>query len=135
MSKPIKSSNSPSASASIVDLMNAWPESWAGLPEDVPVGKGLVAELRPFVVHLEQRGLAPATVRAHVNALWVIGGEIIRRLPQGSRPRKVPARKLLLDAIEGGEAPLANGVSEAEQNAIDATARQLLRFMTAHGSK
>lgn len=120
---------------SLIDSMDSWPESWAGLPEDVPIGEGLVAELRPFVAHLEQRGLASNTVRAHVNGLWVIGGEIIRRLPQGSRPRKVSARKLLLDAIEGGEAPLANGVSEADQVAIDATARKLLRFMTAHGSK
>jgi hypothetical protein len=125
----------PTKPTSLVDSMDSWPESWAGLPEDVPVGKGLVAELRPFVIHLEQRGLAAATIRGHVNGLWVIGGEIIRRLPQGSRPRKVNARKLLLDAIDLGEAPLANGVSEADQNAIDATARRLLRFLTAHGSK
>lgn len=120
---------------SLVDSMGSWPESWAGLPVDVPVGRDIVAELRPFVVHLEQRGLAPKTVLGHVNGLWVIGGEIIRRLPQGSRPRKVNARRLLLDAIEGGEAPLANGVSEADQNAIDATARRLLRFMTANDAK
>lgn len=126
---------SSTKSASLVASMEALPESWACLPEDVPVGKGLVTELRPFVVHLEQRGLAPAKIRGHVNGLWVIGGEIIRRLDEDPRQRKLTARKLLLGAIEGGEAPLANGVSEADQNAIDATARKLLRFMTAHGTK
>ena len=113
--------------------MDSWPKSWAGLPEDVPVGKRLVAELRPFVVHLEQRGLAAATIRGHLNGLWVIGGEIIRRLDEDPRQRKLTGRKLLLSAIEGGEAPLANGVCEGDQNAIDATARKLLRFLTAQG--
>jgi hypothetical protein len=120
---------------SLVDAMDTWTEGWAGLAEDVPVGRGIVAELRPFVVHLEQRGLAPTTVRAHVNNLWVIGGEIIREVNEEPRQRKLAARKLLLKAIDLGEAPLARGVSEADQNAIDATARRLLRFMMAHGTK
>jgi len=115
--------------------MDAWPDSWAGLPEDIPVGEGLVAELRLFVAHLEQRGLAPKTIRGHLINLWVIGGEIIREVNEDPRQRKISARKLILKAIEGGEAPLANGVSESEQVAIDATARKLLRFMMAHGAK
>lgn len=115
--------------------MNAWPESWAGFPEDISVGRALVGEFRPFVVHLEHRGLAPKTFGDHLNNLWVIGGEFIRRFDYETGPRRVDARKLLLDAIAMGEAPLANGVSEAEQNAIDAMARQPLRFMMAHDTK
>jgi hypothetical protein len=113
--------------------MDTWPESWAIEPEDVPVGRALVAELRPYAVHLEQRGLTPKTVRRHLNDLWVIGGEIIRRINYDESKRKLAARKILLDAIEGGEAPLASGVTEAQQAELDAAAKRLLRFMTAQG--
>jgi hypothetical protein len=90
--------------------------------------------MRPFAEHLARR-FSERTVCSHLNCLWVIGGEIIRRLDEEPRPRRITARNLLLEAIEAGEAPLASGVTEAEQKVIDATARRLLRFMTAHGTK
>ena len=118
----------------LIDAMDAWPSSWAGVPEDEPIGKALVAEMRPFAEHLERR-FSANTVRGHLNCLWVIGGEIIRELDDEPQLRKLTGRKLLLEAIEAGEAPLASGVTEVEQNVIDATARRLLRFMTTHGTK
>jgi hypothetical protein len=33
--------------------MEHWPVSWGGVAEDKPFGAGLVAELRPFVTHLQ----------------------------------------------------------------------------------
>jgi hypothetical protein len=72
--------------------MDAWPESWAGLRADVPVGRGLVGEFRPFVNHLKQRGLVPKTVRGHVHNLLLLGGEIIREVNESPRQRKLTAR-------------------------------------------
>ena len=114
--------------------MSDWPSSWAGVPEDERIGIALVAEMRPFAEHLERR-FSANTVRGHLNCLWIIGGEIIRRLDNEPRVRKLTGRKLLLEAIEASEAPLASGVTEAEQKVIDATTRRLLRFMTTHGTK
>ena len=43
---------------------------------------------------------------------------------------QVPAIKLLLEAVENGEAPRVSGLSEGDQRALDATARKLLKFLS-----
>jgi hypothetical protein len=111
--------------------MDQWPDSWAGVADDKPFGAGLVAEFRPFVAHLQTLGLAHKTVRRHLDSLWVIGGEIIRRLNYEPALRNANPRDLLLHAVAGGEAPLAPHATEADQRAFDATARRLLRFLTS----
>jgi hypothetical protein len=128
MSSSTKPPRKTSDAQSVLALLDQWPDSWAGLPEDRPIGRGLVAELRPFVMHL-QLNLSPKTVRSHVNNLWVIGGEIIRQVNYEPQLRKLKPRKLLLDAIDLGEAPLARDATEEQQNSLDATARRLLRFL------
>jgi len=112
--------------------MDQWPDSWAGVAADKPVGAGLVAEFRPFVAHLQTLGLAPKTVRRHLDSLWVIGGEIIRRLNYEPVLRKTTPRQLLLDSIFDGEAPFAYNATENEQRSLDATARRLLKFLTGN---
>jgi len=119
---------------SLINAMGAWPSSWAGVPEDETIGKALVAEMRPFAEHLE-RSLASKAVRGHLDNLWLIGGEIIRQVNYDPRQRRLTAKALLLAAIELGEAPLARGVTRKEQESLDATAKRLLRFMTAHGTQ
>ncbi len=113
--------------------MEKWPASWAGVQDDKPPGRALVAELRPFVVHLVDRGLAARTVRRHIDYLWAIGGEIVREFNYEPSLRNRPARQLLLDAVDIGEAPLLPGASEADQRSADATARKLLRFLRSVG--
>lgn len=111
--------------------MDQWPDSWAGVAADKPFGAGLVAEFRPFVAHLQTLGLSRKTVRRHLDNLWVIGGEIIRRLNYEPVLRKTTPRRLLLETVAYGEAPLVSGVSETDQRAFDATARRLLRFLSS----
>jgi hypothetical protein len=134
MSKPVKPSKPQSDSASVIDAMDVWPSSWAGVPEDEAIGKALVTEMRPFAEHLV-RSLSAKAVRGHLNNLWVIGGEIIRQVNEDPHQCKLKAKTLLLEAIELGEAPLARSVTRAEQESLDATAKRLLRFMTVHGTK
>jgi integrase len=62
--------------------------------------------------------------------LWAIGGEIIRDVNDDPRLRKTNPRRLLLKAIECGEAPLVRNATEAQQNSCDSTARRLLRFLS-----
>jgi hypothetical protein len=110
-------------------LMDRWADSWAGTADHVPVGEGLVAELRPFIHYLAQSGLTAKTVRRHLDNSWVIGGEIIRQIDCEPKLQKETPRKLLLDAIDIGEAPSVYDYSEEEQRSLDATARKLLRFL------
>lgn len=112
-----------------IDVTESWPEDWAGFPEDVAYGHQLVAEMRPFIVALQQ-SLSPKTVRNHTSNLWLIGGEVIRRVNDEPSYHQVPAIQLLLEAVENGEAPPVSGLSEGDQRALDATARKLLKFIS-----
>jgi hypothetical protein len=125
---------SPSPKKPLLALMDEWPDNWAGSAIDKPFGAGLVEEMRPFVVHLDSLRLTRRTVRNHLDNLWVIGGEIIRRLYDEPKLRKKKPRAVLLDAIDLGEAPLVCRASEEEQRGFDATAHKLLRFLTAEKS-
>lgn len=110
-------------------LMDRWPKSWAGSAADVPVGEGLVAEIRPFILFLVECDLSPKTVRRHLDNAWMIGGEIIREVVQEPERRNTSPRQLLLDAIDIGEAHFVHSFSKEDQRSLDATARKLLRFL------
>jgi hypothetical protein len=110
--------------------MKPWPGSWRFSDADIPVGEGLVSVMKPFIEHLCDRGLAHKTVRSHLDNCWVIGGEIIRGLEGTRKSRRLDPRTIILDAIDGGEAPLARNFDEQEQRQLDATAKKLFRFLT-----
>ncbi len=111
--------------------MEEWPESWAGLKDDEAPGRRLLVELRPFLMYLIEAGLSAKTVRRHLDNLWAIGGEVVRRFNYEPDLRHQSARQLLFDAIDIGEAPLLRHATEAEQRSADATARKLLKFLLA----
>ena len=113
----------------LLDMMDRWPDVWARIDEDVPVGQGFVAEMRPFIQYLHEAGLSPKTVRRHLDNCWVIGGEIIRQFNLEPELRKMKPLQILLDAIAIGEAPLVKHADDREQLEYDATARKLLRFL------
>ena len=121
----------PAGRDKLIALMEPWPRSWRGSDADIPIGEGLVADMKPFIEHLCARGLAHKTVRNHLDNCWAIGGEIIRDVIEQPKRRKIDPRRLLLDAIVGGEAPLAYHFDEQEQRQLDATAKKLLRFLAA----
>lgn len=111
--------------------MEDWPRSWAGSDADLPLGTQLAALFRSFLLHLQEGKLAPRTLRRHRDNLWLLGGEIIRKLHFDPPLRRKSGRAILIEAIKGGEAPWVRDLTESEQNALDATARKLLRFLLA----
>lgn len=113
-------------------LMEPWPQSWKGSDADIPIGQGLVAELKPFIAHLVSLGLTSKTVRRHLDNCRVIGGEIIRDVAEQPKRRKTPPLQLLLNAVDCEEAPLVHDASEEEQRGFDATARKLLHFLNSN---
>ncbi len=40
------------------EILKPWPRAWMGLPEDRVFGEMLIAELKPFVESLVERGSA-----------------------------------------------------------------------------
>ena len=119
----------PSQTKDILSLMTDWHRSWAGVKEDTPIGQGVMEIMRPFIEHLQDKGLAPKTIRRHLDNCWVIGGEVIRELGYDATLRSRDPKELLLNAIDCEEAPLIHGASESEQRSCDATARKLLKFI------
>jgi len=111
--------------------MDAWPNSWAGIAKDEAVGRNMTDLLRPFILDLVQRHLAPKTLRRHLDNLWLIGGEIIRQLHDTPSRRKKAAKALLLDATADGEVCWISGLTEAQQRTVDATARKLFGFLVS----
>ncbi|MCP4606631.1 MAG: hypothetical protein GY847_39995 [Proteobacteria bacterium] len=113
----------------LLDLMELWPKSWAGTSDDIPIGKKLVAEMKPFIIQLHTLGLSKKTIRRHLDNLWVIGGEIIREINYEPALAKKQPRKLLFDTVSDGEAPYVHNASESEHRSFDSTARRLFRFL------
>ena len=120
---------SPDISAYCKDL-DAWPRSWMGLEKDLRVGEQLLPYLRPFIEHLASSGLSKNTIRRHVNNLWVLGGEIIRRLNYHPSLRKRAPGRLIRSVIEEDGGPLIHNGSEQEQRSFDSTCRKLHRFLS-----
>ena len=109
--------------------LNEWPRRWMGFPADVPAGEKIVECFRPFLNHLIQLQLSRKTLRKHVNNLWVLGGEIIRKLNGTPSLRKVSIADLVFDVVEDG-GPLPYGCdSEEEGRSFESTCRKLRRFL------
>jgi len=113
----------------LFSLMDKWPKSWMGCKEDIPLGIELVRLFKPFILHLQKEGLSNKTIRNHLDHLWVIGGEIIRKVNLFGTPGKISAKQLVLESIQDGYAPLAKDATESEQELLDAAARKLLKFL------
>jgi len=100
-----------------------------GVAEDVPPGEKLVECFRPFLNHLIQLQLSRNTRRKHVNNLWILGGEIIRKLNDTPSLRHVSIDDLVFDVVEDG-GPLPYGCdSEGEGRSFESTCRKLRRFL------
>lgn len=105
-------------------------------PRDLPPGRAMVECFAPFLRHLLSAGLAGKTLRRHRDNLWLLGGELIRRLHEDPRLRKRPIVDVVIAAIHDGEGPLIRGgTSEPEQRSFDATCRKLHRFLIAHTTR
>lgn len=109
-----------------------WPTSWCYNEADVTVGQQIVAALTPFMLHLFDAGLAPKTARWHLNNLWPLGGELIRRRYDDSDLARQEATAALQHLVDGNGGPLIYPrISKSQQDDIDATCRKLHRFMSA----
>jgi hypothetical protein len=90
----------------------------------VPPGLHLVQYFIPFLRDLLAQPLSRATLRRRRDNIWVLGGEVIRRLQMDSGLRQTPIEQVVLNLIGKNGGPLlSHGPSEAEQRAFDTTCR------------
>jgi hypothetical protein len=111
--------------------LDQWPSSWAYEKRDIPCGLRIVECFTPFLREMLARSLSRKTLRQYRDNLWVLGGEVIRRLQMDSGLRTRPVERIVLDLIGDDGGPLlSHGPSETEQRSFDATCRKLFRFLT-----
>jgi hypothetical protein len=125
----------PDDSAGAVDVsfycrdLDQWPRSWMGVEQDLPPGQQLLPYFRRFIEHLASSSLSSKTIRRHVDNLWSLGGEIIRHLHYDRSLRKLPADRLLNQAIHEYGGPAIHNGSDDQQRSFDSTCRKLHRFL------
>jgi hypothetical protein len=111
--------------------LEQWPASWAYEARDIPHGLRMVECFKPFLREMLARSLSRKTLRLHRDNIWVLGGEVIRRVQMDSGLRRRPVEQVVLDLIGDDGGPLlSHGEPEAEQRSFDATCRKLFRFLT-----
>lgn len=126
------SASSAEALAALCPDLHSWPQRWHYEDVDIAAGERLVECFTPFLLHLLGQGLATRTLQRHRDHLWMLGGEIIRRLHEEPALRRKSANTILLQVIDDECGPLLwPRITEQQQNAFDATCRKLYQFMTA----
>src|SRR3954453_11889715 len=86
--------------------LDQWPASWAYEPRDIPPGLRMVEWFKPFLRMLLARSLSRKTVRQHRDNIWLLGGEVIRRLQMDSGLRRRSVEQVVLDLIGHDGGPL-----------------------------
>jgi hypothetical protein len=109
--------------------MKPWPKSWSYDDQDLAPGARLIADFAPFVRYLHADGMAPGTIRRHMNHLWELGGVLIKRSRMDDPPEPIPP---LIEVVDDEGGPLLDGTeSEDDQRGYDATCRKFYRFLSA----
>jgi hypothetical protein len=113
----------------LLDEAQEWPLLWQGLPDDVRIGKTVVAAIRPFLASLAASDASETTLRRHFGNAYLLGDEIVRNTSLlGIEVTK--GTELLLEFIDESGGPLLHGyATEDEQRSFDSTCRKLHRFV------
>ena len=109
-----------------------WPQRWRIEERDLIPGQALLELFAPFLEHLRvHSGLARKTLRRHRDNLWMLGGDLSRRLHEAPALRKRPLRDTLLELLDDDEgAPLIYPpLTEEDQRSVDSTGRKLNAFL------
>lgn len=110
--------------------LDDWPRHWQFEAADLAPGTAIVAMFKPFLLDLLRGNISKTTFNRDRDNLWQVGGEMIRRRHDDPDLKRLPIDQLVRQLIEDDGGPLIwPRISEAEQNAIDATCRKLYRFL------
>lgn len=126
----------PRATVTLTQLcpdLESWPQRWRYQDSDIPFGQRIVECLTPFLLHLLEQGLATKTLQRHRDHLWMLGGEIIRRLHEEPALRRKSINTVLLQSMDPECGPLIwPKITQQQQDSFDATCRKLYQFLTTN---
>jgi len=111
-----------------------WIEDWKINDDCYKISKSLVETFASFLSYLEnEKKLAKRTIKRHETSCHALGGYIVndlfdRYLPSGDVTKF--GKELLMEYDIQYEAPLIHHDNESWQNEIDATCRQLYKYLT-----
>lgn len=110
-----------------------WPQRWCCQDCDIVIGKRIVGCLTPFLLHLIDQGLATKTLTRHRDHLWMLGGEIVRRLYEEPRWQRRSVPHVILQFMDPDCGPLIwPRITQQQQDSFDATCRKLYQFLTTN---
>jgi ribosome-binding protein aMBF1 (putative translation factor) len=108
-----------------------WPASWKISKEDLAIGQAIIEQFKLFLINRIEKGRAKRTIKRYTDYLWVLGGELIRRVNEDDAERNLIATDLILKYIDDDGGPYWHDArDEAEHAEYDSVCRQLFKFMT-----
>ena len=120
------------ALAKLCPDLASWPQRWHYEDSDIAPGERIVECFTPFLLYLLGQGLATRTLQRHRDHLWMLGGEIIRRLHEQPALRRKSVKTVILQLVDDECGPLIwPRITEQQQNSFDATCRKLYQFLIA----
>jgi hypothetical protein len=85
--------------------------------------------MRSFAAHLIATQLTEKTIRRHMDNLWLLGGEVIRRVSDNDQHHISPLAALL-ECIDSSGGPYCQHIdSEWARDSFDATCRKFYKFL------
>ena len=111
--------------------MEEWSKNWAGVEIDVKIGRAIIEQFKPFVVHLFDKKLSKKTIKMYLSYLAALGGELIRQVNDNSKERKLSARELILKYVNVDGGPYwRHAYNEQDNLKYNSVCKRLFRFMT-----
>ena len=112
------------------DIEN-WPARWEITKQDLVVGQPIRDQLKLFLINCIEKGRSKRTVKMYSDYLWVLGGELIRRLNEDESERVLSAKDLILKHIDSLGGPYwRHARDEFEHAQYDFVCRQFFKFIT-----
>ena len=110
--------------------LDHWPMRWRYEDADLSPGNAIVAVFKPFLIDMLRSKPSRTIFNRHRDNLWQVGGEFIRLRHDRTDLRRMRVERLIHILVDEDGGPLIwPRISESEQNAIDATCRNLYRFL------
>lgn len=126
----------PRAAAALTQLcpdLESWPQRWRYQDSDIALGERIVECFTPFLLYLLDQGLATKTLTRHRDHLWMLGGEIVRRLHEDPDSRRRSIKTVILQFMDPECGPLIwPRITQQQQDSFDATCRKLYQFLTTN---
>lgn len=100
-----------------------------GTEQDLKYGEQLLEEMHPFAESLADSGLTKKTIKRHLDNLWLLGAEIIRKVALYEK-YSVPASKIIRHEVGPDGGPHCRHLdTETEMISFDSTCKKLHKYL------